>query len=108
MIDWTKVAELRDEVGAQGFDEVIDLFLDEVEEALVLLGQVGRRPGPDLHFIQGCAPNLGFRDLARLCREQEVKTLAGGDCDTAAVDACYRQSKSAFLQGPPSAGVAAE
>ena len=47
MIDWTKVAELRDEVGAQGFDEVIDLFLDEVEEALVLLGQVGRRPGPD-------------------------------------------------------------
>lgn len=101
MIDWDKVAELRDEVGPQGFDEVIDLFLDEVESALVLLGQQGRRPGPDLHFIQGCASNLGFTDLARLCREEELRAVAGETCDAAAVDACYRQSKAVFLHGPP-------
>lgn len=99
MIDWDKVAELRDEVGPQGFDEVIDLFLEEVEAALKLLGQPTRRPGPDLHFIKGCAANIGFAGLVRLCSAQEVVTLAGDECDAVAVDTCYRQSKLAFLAG---------
>ena len=30
MIDWQRVNELRDEVGAEDFEEVVDLFLEEV------------------------------------------------------------------------------
>ena len=37
MIDWTRVSELRDEVGAEDFDEVVELFLEEVDEAIKIL-----------------------------------------------------------------------
>jgi hypothetical protein len=37
MIDWACVSELRDEVGAEDFDEVVELFLEEVDEAIVAL-----------------------------------------------------------------------
>ena len=32
MIDWNRVAALREEVGAEDFDEVVELFLQEVDE----------------------------------------------------------------------------
>jgi len=31
MIDWDRVVELCSEIGEEGFGEVVDLFLDEVE-----------------------------------------------------------------------------
>ena len=34
MIDWERVAELKDEVGDDDFAEIADLFLAEVEEQL--------------------------------------------------------------------------
>ena len=34
MIDWTRVETLREEVGAEEFSEVVDLFLNEVDAAL--------------------------------------------------------------------------
>ena len=34
MIDWARVAEFYDEVGAEDFDEVVELFLEEVVEAM--------------------------------------------------------------------------
>ena len=34
MIDWSRVNELRDEVGAEDFEEVVELFLEEVEEVI--------------------------------------------------------------------------
>ena len=37
MIDWARVRELKDEVGADAFDEVVELFLEEVEEVIVRL-----------------------------------------------------------------------
>ena len=34
MIDWPRVAELRDEIGVTEFDEVVPLFLQEVEATI--------------------------------------------------------------------------
>ena len=34
MIDWKRVAELKEEIGADGFVEVADMFLDEAEGAV--------------------------------------------------------------------------
>ena len=31
MIDWTRVSELRDEIGAEDFGDVVEIFLEEVE-----------------------------------------------------------------------------
>ena len=57
MIDWDRLKELRDEVGAEDFDEVVELFLDEVEGVMDRL-----RDSPDvdtleedLHFLKGSA-----------------------------------------------------
>ena len=45
MIDWGRVAELRDEVGAENFSEVVCLFLEEADEATQRpLARAVRRP----------------------------------------------------------------
>jgi hypothetical protein len=37
MIDWKRVEELKEEIGADGFAEVADMFLDEAEGAVQAL-----------------------------------------------------------------------
>ena len=97
MIDWARVNELREEIGAEDFGEVVDLFLEEGEE---VIGRVERMRddeiGGALHFLKGMALNLGFAELARLCQ--------GGDAASDAearrhVVATYRDSRRAFEAG---------
>lgn len=71
MIDRERLADLRAEVGVDGFAEVIALFLEESDMVLAQLGQPGRDLGRDLHFLKGSALNLGFSHLARLCQAAE-------------------------------------
>ncbi len=99
MIDWAKVLELRDEVGADDFDEVVELFLDEVEDTITHLGTPGRSLEHDLHFLKGSALNLGFSEFSELCRCGEAQAARGLDqeVDTGRIIACYRTSKMAFL-----------
>jgi len=101
VIDWNRVAELRDEVGAEDFDEVVELFLAEVEEELSQL-----EDSPDtaametrLHFLKGSALNLGFKAFSDLCESGETASRIGeaGKVDTEEVEACYQASKSEFL-----------
>lgn len=37
MINWDRVAELREEVGVDDFAEIIELFLEEVDAIIELL-----------------------------------------------------------------------
>ncbi len=81
MISWERVRELRDEIGEDDFCEVVDLFLEEVEE---VLARLRAEPNPasyeaDLHFLKGSALNLGFQALGALCRDGEVRAAAKGD-----------------------------
>ncbi|MBV0913536.1 Hpt domain-containing protein [Anianabacter salinae] len=89
MIDWTRVNDLRFEIGEDGFPEVVELFLEEVEEVMARLLSAGDAADEDLHFLKGSALNLGFAELARLC-----DTGTGTVADLAA---CYDQSKAEFL-----------
>ena len=99
MIDWARVAELRDEIGAEDFAEVVTLFLEEADEVVARLGTCDG-PGPlesALHFLKGSALNLGFRELAQLCQEGERQAAHGGiDIDTAAIARTYEASKTSF------------
>lgn len=99
MIDWERVAELRSEIGADGFAEVLELFLDEVEGVALRLGQCREKLEGDLHFLKGSAWNLGFRRFGALCQDGERQSAAGqpDDVDVAAVLACYGQSKALFM-----------
>lgn len=101
MIDWDRVADLRSEVGEDGFAEVIDLFLEETDEVVARLQQMhaGQPLGRDLHFLKGSALNLGFRDLAQLCQEGERNSSAGSAVDLPQLLWLYQQSKAAFQAG---------
>ena len=97
MIDWGRVAELRDEVGAENFSEVVCLFLKEADEAT----QRPLAPGDSrsleslLHFLKGSALNL-----ALLCQTGE-RLAAQGDISTdmTQIRAVYAASKMAFTAG---------
>lgn len=73
LVDALRLRALREEVGEDGFDEVLALFLVESEEAVERLSRhgVGDVPAAELHFLKGIALNLGFDDLAALCRKGE-------------------------------------
>jgi len=101
MIDWGRVTELRTEIGAEGFAEVIELFLEEADEAITRLSGP---PDPatveaSLHFLKGSALNLGFGNLAALCQDGERKAATGAAVDLAPVTTAYAMSKRLFLSG---------
>ncbi|MFM2354600.1 MAG: hypothetical protein RLZZ528_336 [Pseudomonadota bacterium] len=105
MLDWDRITELRDEIGTDAFGEVVELFLDEVESALLRLGAEG--PVEEgLHFLKGCALNLGFRRFATVTSEGEMLARAGrgGEVDLAQVREVYAQSKRQFVAGLSDSG----
>lgn len=102
MIDWDRVSELRLEIGAEDFAEVVALFLEEADEVVARLPRIsGAKPIESaLHFLKGSALNLGFDELARLCQDGE-RLAAAGDLSVNVVPvlACYDASKAAFEAG---------
>jgi len=105
MIDWKRVSELRKEVGEDNFDEVIDLFLFEVEEELARLANCrdAAALAARLHFLKGSALNIGFTSFSVLCQAGETAAGNGAeaDVDIDGVLTCYDQSKQAFVRGLP-------
>lgn len=99
MIDWERVRELRHEIGADGFAEVVELFLDEVESVVMRLGSRPDRLEEDLHFLKGSAWNLGFRDFGGMCQRGErlAATGEGGKVEIAAILGSYGESKTLFM-----------
>ena len=99
MIDWQRVVELRSEIGPEGFDEVLELFLDEVEGVVMRLGQRREKLEEELHFLKGSAWNLGFAAFGAMCQDGERKAVAGrsDEIDVPAILDCYGKSKEIFL-----------
>lgn len=106
MIDWARVHELVDEIGAEDFSEVVELFLLEVEGAISMLSEAAGNPTvveEQLHFLKGAALNLGFEALAQLCLKGE-KAAAAGRPDVVSVDEVqemYHTSRTQFEQDLP-------
>ena len=99
MIDWASVSELRDEVGAEDFDEVVELFLEEVDEAIIALRDLVdlSELETQCHFLKGSALNIGFRDFANLCQAVEAAAGQGGDVDIAAIVQSYTDARAVFI-----------
>lgn len=99
MIDWDRVNELKDEIGAEDFPEVVEIFLEEVDGTFARLKASGRAPGQeDFHFLKGSALNLGFQELGALCQTNEMRAAAGEDVVALQpVLEVYEKSKTAFL-----------
>jgi len=104
MIDWSRVDQLRAEVGADAFDEVVEPFLDEVDEVVRRLKSGDRTAlTDDLHFLKGSALTLGFRELSGLCVLEEMSVAENGPdaVDLTALTDCYARSRSVFLEQLP-------
>lgn len=76
MIDRDRLAELEDDFGAEDLQEIIEAFLSEAEETVTALGHsLSDEPTPErnghLHFLKGCARNVGAVRLGDLCEQFE-------------------------------------
>lgn len=105
MIDWNRLKELREEIGSEDFDEVVDLFLEEVEGAIAQLRNAPAECALEdvLHFLKGSALSLGFLDFSILCQSGETNAAQGNIAliDLPEILTCYEKSKTAFLEGLP-------
>ncbi|WP_069298564.1 Hpt domain-containing protein [Neptunicoccus sediminis] len=103
MINWAQVRQLEQDVGPEDIGAVIALFLAEVEEAIKDLQAMPpddtEKIGAMLHFLKGCASNVGFEAFAENCAQGELKAQNGqiSDVSTAAVAKIYEGSKQLFL-----------
>lgn len=79
-MDWHRLDELRDEVGADALGEVLALFLEETDDMAMRLAGGGDPAtlAEDLHFMKGAALNLGFAALAEACRDGETVLRSDG------------------------------
>ena len=103
MIEWSRVDELRDELGDDDFAEIVDLFIAEVEDVIAIM-----RKGTDptdlqrhLHFLKGSALNLGFAHFSDLCRDGEFACKEGrpGDVDLCRLRDAFLGCREVFLAG---------
>ncbi|MEZ5753354.1 MAG: Hpt domain-containing protein [Paracoccaceae bacterium] len=96
LVNGERLAALRGEIGEDGFDEVLEMFLAESDEVVTRLsGQPdGAMSEADLHFLKGSALTLGLEQLAELCRRCE----AGPQVHPAVLADLYRQSRAAIRQ----------
>lgn len=102
MIDWARVAELREELGEDDIGEVIEIFLEEVENTISELNPnpTGAELEQYCHALKGSTLNLGFQEFADVCKTGEVNTSTGQPAGTIVVDiqTCYSKSKASFLK----------
>ncbi|WP_037314664.1 Hpt domain-containing protein [Ruegeria halocynthiae] len=101
MIDWSRVRQLRDEVGTAEFVEVVQIFLDEVQEAIDRLHKDTNRLEfeQNMHFLKGSALSLGFDRFSKLCQDGERIAAAGkaDEVDLISILKVYDESKAVFI-----------
>jgi HPt (histidine-containing phosphotransfer) domain-containing protein len=100
MINWARVQELEQDIGPDVIGEVLEVFLDEVEDVFTRLDQDSGQLEADMHFLKGSALNLGFDRMGRLCSDGEHAAASGdvGRIDLAAIQSVYEASKREVLE----------
>lgn len=107
MIDWNQVRTLQEEVGAEDFQEILTLFLSEVDEVTERLANSPTPPTieEDLHFLKGSAQNLGFTAFYDLCQKGETLAAHGraDQVDLRRILSSFEVSRQTFLAALPEA-----
>lgn len=99
MIAWDRVQELQQEIGDDAFEEIVELFLNEVEDALASLEscQTLDQLGDAIHFLKGSALNLGFTSMVDACVQAEYQLSGEGMDFKTDILEIYQKSKTDFL-----------
>lgn len=107
MINWSQIKQLEEDVGAEDLEEVVTLFLSEVDEAIGELQTVAsaspKEVAEALHFLKGSAFNLGFQSFGEYCSVGEAQAHAGdmSEISMSQVEQLYHDSKKVFLADLP-------
>jgi len=96
MINWDRVAELLDDFGEEDFEEIVTLFVEEVDACFAEMQNQSGSFAERLHFLKGSAANLGFQALHTQCQALETNIDTS---QTPELLALYEASKSAFFAG---------
>ena len=101
VIDWKRVAQLREEVGEEDFLEIVKIFLEEVDTEIWTLCEDPSSATLEakFHFLKGSALNLGFEQFSQRCKTGELLASQGNleAIDLPPVLECYEASKTEFL-----------
>lgn len=100
MINWDRVRTLREDVGADSFADVVEIFVEEMDELIAELrgSATDEEREMTFHSLKNGALNLGFGDLSDLCQTGE-KQAASGTNDEALlgqVESTYKETLGAF------------
>lgn len=105
MIDWSRVADLRDEIGSDSFNEVVDIFLTETGAGVARISHCADRTylAAELHLLKGGVLTLGFSEVAQLCQNGEALANAGraDQIDLAAIALAYDRACDMLLTQLP-------
>lgn len=105
-IEWSRVAELKSEIGAQDFSKIVELFMQEVSGTLARLPNAAQNTlAAELHSVIGSASTLGFRELSRLCQQGEQLAAAGRPVDLTKIQHQFDQAQKDFTAGLSSLSV---
>lgn len=86
MIDWTRLNDLRADIGEADFADVAKLFVTEMRDRLVALAtHPAAATSEDFHFLRGSAANLGLSDMVAACNAAESACKTGTSPDITAV-----------------------
>jgi HPt (histidine-containing phosphotransfer) domain-containing protein len=103
MIDWNRVKDLREEIGGDSLQEVVEMFLEEADAEIAELQGDGTLDTLEsrLHALKGIALNLGFVRFSEHCQAGETAAADGAEeqVDIADIIASYDASKAVFLEG---------
>jgi len=88
-------------VGAEDFDEDVELLLEEVDEAIAALRDLMdlSKLEPQCHFLKGSPLNIGFREFTNLCQAGKAAAAAGlgEDVEIAAIVQSYTAAREVFI-----------
>ena len=106
MIDWASIKQLETDVGEAEFNNVVTLFLDEVDSEMKLLVEPVKNHEmlkSKMHFLKGSAYYLGFKEFGDLCAQNELLADAGRskEIDLNLLISVYNRSRSRFLDEAP-------
>lgn len=89
MIDQARLRELEEDFGAEDLAEIVDAFLEEALEAVEAMQNMdpendGEGIARHLHFLKGCARNVGAVALGDYCEALEAQpgTAASSEVTT--------------------------
>jgi HPt (histidine-containing phosphotransfer) domain-containing protein len=101
MLNLKQLKDLKSDVGDEGFADLIKLFIEETDDAILRMtnGGPSKDPAADFHFLKGAARNLGLDAFSAICHQAEMSAAQGLPLAISpeGLDAAWQDSRARLL-----------